>query len=66
MSNQKPVTLRFDPDVWRDLKAMSRASEVPIARIVNTAIKRHLATLIANMNNEQRAAFVAAGGVLPT
>ena len=66
MRTQTHATVRFDTETYRNLKAFSAASEVPIARVVNAAIKRHLAVVIATLTDEQRVAFVAAGGVLPT
>ena len=61
-----PTTMYLDVDVKRDLQAWSDASEVPKVRTVNRAIRLHMATLLGAASPDMLAAYVAAGGVLPT
>lgn len=65
MRSQTPITVRFDPDVWRDLKAYARATEIPLARIVNAAVRRRVEVLVDAALPEVKAAYEFAGGKLP-
>ena len=65
MRSQTPSTVRFDSEVRRDLKAMAKASGIPLARIVNDAVRDRVAMLALSALPDVRDAYVKDGGVMP-
>ena len=66
MPKRTPRTLTFDPAQLTNLRALSAVTLVPQSRLVDRALEDYTRKRLDALSPADRAAYVAAGGTIPT